>query len=70
MGCGQYGAGMEFARWMFVFCGAGFWAAIGYKVLALSTAWVLITAVLLALALMGVSAVIRPFSQTAPAVRP
>ena len=61
---------MEFARWMFVFAGAGFWAAIGYKVLALGTAWVLITAALLGLALMGVSAVIRPFSQASQAGTP
>lgn len=56
---------MEFARWMFVFCGAGFWAAIGYKVLNLGLGWVLLTAVLLGLALMGISAVITPFSQAA-----
>lgn len=49
---------MEFARWMFVLCGTGFWAAISYKVLALGTGWVIITAVLLGLALLGVSLVI------------
>lgn len=63
MGAGSTVPGMEFARWMFVFCGAGFWAAIGYKVLNLGAPWVLLTAVLLGFALMGISAVINPFGQ-------
>lgn len=56
---------MEFARWMFVFCGAGFWAAIGYEVLDLSGVWIIATAVLLGLALMGITGVLAPFGQTA-----
>lgn len=70
MRCGQYRPGMEFARWMFVFCGAGFWAAIGYKVLDLAGVWVVITTVLLGLALMGVTGVLAPFGQPAAADTP
>ena len=53
---------MEFARWMFVLAGTGFWAAIAYEVFDLGGPWIFGTSILLWLALLGISIVVAPIT--------